>query len=157
MKNSVVPDANRPEAVGAKPLHRHCMIQEKILKRPKAVAVAVVLFVVSHAINDILRISKFGIPLRVSYFIALAMVWVPVLLISRAAYRGKNWGRMLIAAFTIFGACYLPWSLPPVIGTQMEAVQLTQAALCVLTTVLLFLPAARLWFRSNKEVSVRAS
>jgi hypothetical protein len=133
------------------------MIQEKILKRPRGISVAVVLFIASHAINDILRISKFGVPLRVSYFIALAMVWVPVLLISTAAYRGKNWGRMLIAAFTIFGACYLPWSLPPVVGTQMEVVQLTQAALCVLATVLLFLPAARLWFRSIKAVSVMAS
>jgi hypothetical protein len=130
------------------------MIQAKALKRPKAIAIAVILFVLSHAINDILRISQFGIALRVSYFIALAMVWLPVLLISIAAYRGKNWGRMLIAAFTIFGACYLPWSLPPVMGTRMAAVQLAQGTLCGIATILLFLPAVRFWFRSIKQTPV---
>jgi hypothetical protein len=127
------------------------MVQEKTQKRPQAVVIAVSLFALSHAINDIIRIAEVGIPLRASYFIALTMVWGPVLLVSAATYRGKNWGRMLIAGFTIVGMSYLPWSLPPVVGTRMALVQLSQATLCVAATFLLFQPAARCWFRSPKK------
>jgi cellobiose-specific phosphotransferase system component IIC len=129
------------------------MNQAKILRPPRAVVIAVILFSGSHAINDIVRISEFGIPLQLSYFIALAMVWVPVLLISAAAYRGKNWGRMLISGFTVFGAYYLPWSLPPVMGTQFAVMQLAQGTLCIVATILLFMPAARLWYRSRKQLA----
>lgn len=129
------------------------MTHAKILPPPRAVIAAVLFFAGSHAINDIVRISEVGFPLRFSYFIALAMVWVPVVLISIAAYRGKNWGRILISGFTIFGACYLPWSLPPVIGTQLAVIQITQGILCVIATVLLFTPTARLWYRTPKQSS----
>ena len=127
------------------------MTHAKDLRPPRAIIAAVLLFACSHAINDIVRISEVGFPLRFSYFIALAMVWVPVLVISVAAYRGKNWGRILISGFTIFGACYLPWSLPPVMGTQLALIQITQGTLCVIATVLLFTPTARLWYRTSKQ------
>jgi len=116
-----------------------------------AVLFAIALFALSHAINDIVRIGERGLTAWFSFF-AIAIVWVPILLISYATYRGKNWGRILIAGVTVFGICYLPWSLPPVMGTKMAALQLAQAALHTAATVLLFLPAGHQWFRSLKEI-----
>jgi hypothetical protein len=120
---------------------------------PRVVVIAISLFMLSHALNDLRRIAEVGILPVVSHPIALAMVWGPVLWLSVASYRGKNWGRLFIAGFTVFGVCYMPWSLPPVMGTRMAALQCAQAILCIGASLLLFRPAAGRWFRSLKKAS----
>jgi hypothetical protein len=82
------------------------MVQEKTQKRPQAVVIAVSLFALSHAINDIIRIAEVGIPLRASYFIALTMVWGPVLLVSAATYR-------VAATFLLFQPAARCWFRSP--------------------------------------------
>lgn len=107
-----------------------------------------------HALNDFRRIGEVGIWEHFSHPIALAIVWLPVLWVANATRRGKNWGRFVIAGFTIFGLCYMPWSFPPVAGTKMALFQIIQATLYVTTSLLLFLPAANQWFRSSKHIPI---
>lgn len=130
------------------------MTQEKTQDPPQVVIIAICLLIFSHALNDFRRIGEVGIWEHFSRPIALAIVWVPVLWVANATRRGKNWGRVVIAGFTIFGLCYMPWSFPPVAGTKMALLQVTQATLYVTTSILLFLPAANRWFRSIKYVSI---
>jgi len=130
------------------------MAQEKTQHPPQVVIVAIFLLIFCHALNDFRRIGEVGIWEHFSHPIALAIVWVPVLWVANATHRGKNWGRFVIAGFTIFGLCYMPWSFPPVAGTKMALFQVIEATLYVTTSILLFVPAANQWFRSIKHVPI---
>lgn len=130
------------------------MIRDKAQQTPQAVIIAIFLLIFCHALNDFRRIGEVGIWEHLSHPIALAIVWFPVLLVANATRHGKNWGRFVIAGFTIFGLCYMPWSFPPVAGTKMALLQIIQATLYVTTSILLFLPAANRWFRSSKHIHI---
>ena len=131
------------------------MTQEKTQHPPQVVIVAIFLLIFCHALNDFRRIGEVGIWEHFSHPIALAIVWVPVLWVANATHRGKNWGRFVIAGFTVFGLCYMPWSFPPVAGTKMALFQVIEATLYVTTSILLFVPAANQWFRSIKHIPHR--
>jgi hypothetical protein len=133
------------------------MTQEETQNPPQVVTIAIFLLIFCNTLNDFRRIGEVGIWEHFSHPIALAIVWVPVLWVANATRRGKNWGRVVIAGFTIFGLCYMPWSFPPVAGTKMALLQVTQAALYVTTSILLFRPAANRWFRSKKYIHITES
>jgi len=130
------------------------MIRDKAQHPPQVVIVAIFLLIFCHALNDFRRIGEVGIWEHFSHPIALAIVWLPVLWVANATRHGKNWGRLVIAGFTIFGLCYMPWSFPPVAGTKMALFQIIEASLYVTTSILLFLPAANQWFRSSKHIPI---
>jgi hypothetical protein len=115
---------------------------------PFAVAAAALAFISSYAASDLWRMYLNGLPVGVTQFLALSLVWVPVLLIARATYRGRSWSRWFVFGLTAFGLGYLPWSLPNASNSSMQILQLTQASLHVLASVLLLLSSARVWFAS---------
>ena len=125
-------------------------------KPPQIVVIAVFILIFSHALNDFRRIGEVGIWAHLSHPIALAIVWIPVLWIASATRWGKNWGRVVIAGFTIFGFFDMPWSLLPKAEPKMALLQVTQGTLYVMSSILLFLPESNRWFRSTKYIPTPA-
>jgi hypothetical protein len=107
-------------------------------------------WVFSYALAAFHRIGEVGIWAYISHPIALAIVWVPVLWIADATRSGKNWGRIVIAGFTIFGFFDKLWFHLPDPAPKMVLLQISQGTLYVISSVLLFLPESNRWFRSIK-------
>ena len=124
---------------------------------PLVVTLAVLAFVFSYLASDIWHMSVNWVPPRVTQVLALALVWLPVALIANATYRGRFWGRWLVLGLTAFGLGYLPWSLPAAVKPSTQALQVLQAMLHLLASVLLLLPSARLWFAKPNRHSAIAS
>lgn len=126
------------------------MNHEEHQNPPQFVVIAICFWVFSYALGAFHRIGEAGIWAYVSHPIALAIVLVSVLWVASATRRRKNWGRIVIAGFTIFGFFDIPWSRLLDAEPKMALLQISQGTLYVISSILLFLPGSNRWFRSIK-------